>query len=219
MKKLFAISIITLSIIGHAVNAQPFSQANLQLWLRADSIEIVDGKVARWYDLSPNNHLIQQTNPAYRPTQIISELYSQPSIYFNGTNNYFDGENILNIGQSSQTIFIIAKSEKNRGSVLAKSLSGPSPSRYSILFENNIYFLFHDNSSRDISTGLILNKFLYLNTIVDKQINKNFFNVNNDFVGEKTIAANYDMTSTYNFLIGAYNNNTGGVPPVYFIVF
>jgi len=214
MKKLFAISIITLSIIGHAVNAQPFSQANLQLWLRADSIEIVDGKVARWYDLSPNNHLIQQTNPAYRPTQIISELYSQPSIYFNGTNNYFDGENILNIGQSSQTIFIIAKSEKNRGSVLAKSLLGGITKRYAILFENNIYFLFHDNSSRDISTGLILNKFLYLNTIVDKQINKNFFKVNNDFVGEKTIAANHDMTSTYNFLIGAYNNNTGGVPPV-----
>ncbi|NLL27637.1 MAG: PKD domain-containing protein [Bacteroidales bacterium] len=212
MKKLFTIILIILSIID-TVNSQSLPQENLQLWLRADSVEIIDGKVARWYDLSSNEHVIQQTNPEYRPIQIISELNSQPSIYFNGTNNYFDGGNILNIGYASQTMFVIAKSEKNRGSILSKTLTGPAANRYGLLFSDNISFFFWDNTERRIATDLIMNKFLYLNTIIDKQINKNFFNVNNDLIGEKTIVANHNMTSSYNFLIGASANNTGGLPP------
>ena len=46
----------------------PFPTEHLQLWLHADSVEITDGKVSRWYDLSANNYVIQQTTASSRPS-------------------------------------------------------------------------------------------------------------------------------------------------------
>ncbi|MBQ6275431.1 MAG: hypothetical protein IJK62_01835, partial [Bacteroidales bacterium] len=56
----------------------PFPAEHLQLWLRADSVEITEGKVSRWYDLSPNNYVIQQTTASSRPSVNESAINDNP---------------------------------------------------------------------------------------------------------------------------------------------
>ncbi|MBQ6277809.1 MAG: hypothetical protein IJK62_14025, partial [Bacteroidales bacterium] len=57
-----------------SISSNPY----LQLWLRADSVEITEGKVSRWYDLSPNNYVIQQTTASSRPSVNESAINDNP---------------------------------------------------------------------------------------------------------------------------------------------
>ena len=60
-------------------------QNNLILWLSADSVEIVDNKVATWYDKSGNDFHLTQENATKRPLRIDSVLNNLPAISFNGS--------------------------------------------------------------------------------------------------------------------------------------
>ena len=82
----------------------PFPTENLQLWLRADSVELTDGKVSQWYDLSPNQYEIVQTDAASRPMP-----NGKFSISFNGTSTYLTGGDILDLGNTSWTWFVVGK--------------------------------------------------------------------------------------------------------------
>lgn len=95
--------------IAYAQDTPPFSTDHLQLWLRADSVELTDGKVSRWYDLSPNQYEIVQTNANARPTINESAINNLPAIQFNGTSTYLTGGDILDIGLDSWSWFIVAK--------------------------------------------------------------------------------------------------------------
>ncbi|MBO7572080.1 MAG: hypothetical protein J6T48_08000, partial [Bacteroidales bacterium] len=48
--------------------AQPFPTDHLQLWLRADSVQLTNGKVSRWYDISPNDFMIYAPTADRYPT-------------------------------------------------------------------------------------------------------------------------------------------------------
>ena len=96
----FIISILKLS-------AQ-IPQENLILWLSADSVEIVDSKVATWYDKSNNAFHLTQTDPTKRPVQVSSVLNSHPAIRFNGTNTKMNYTFPLLYSQPN-TIFILLK--------------------------------------------------------------------------------------------------------------
>jgi hypothetical protein len=81
---------------------------NLRLWLRADSVEIVNDKVATWYDLSGNDFHLTQDNATYRPTYADSVLNNKPAVRFDGSNDFM----LNNFGQifsQPNTIFIVYK--------------------------------------------------------------------------------------------------------------
>lgn len=61
---------------------------DIQLWLSADSVEIIDGKVVTWYDKSGNNNHAQQLNFSNQPLFLDSTLNSLPVISFDGHNNF-----------------------------------------------------------------------------------------------------------------------------------
>ena len=87
----------------------PFPADNLQLWLRADSVELTDGKVSRWYDLSPNQYEIVQTNAAARPTFAENALNGHPILSFNGSSTYFTGGDILDPETDGWMWFIVGQ--------------------------------------------------------------------------------------------------------------
>ncbi|MBE9468632.1 MAG: PKD domain-containing protein [Bacteroidetes bacterium] len=64
----------------------PSILSNLQLWLSADSVEIISGRVATWYDKSGNNYSPTQSSVSNRPTKINNALGRNPIIRFNGNN-------------------------------------------------------------------------------------------------------------------------------------
>ena len=93
----------------------PFPTEHLQLWLRADSVELTSGKISQWYDLSPNNYVIQQTSANARPTLNNSSVNGLPALIFNGSSNFLTGGNILNIGDKGWSYFVVAKIYNNGG--------------------------------------------------------------------------------------------------------
>ncbi|HOL99057.1 MAG TPA: hypothetical protein PLE86_11305, partial [Bacteroidales bacterium] len=213
-KKLF---IIIFSIIPSFLFSQ-IPQDELILWLSADSVEIIDGKVARWYDRSENDYQILQNSATARPTfAIASELNNQPVIVFNGTNSYLDGGNILNLGTNSHTFFIISKKTGNSGSFFSKSRAATAEGRYGFIIESgNLSFFYHDNQQRNVSLNSFSNNNYNLFSILNNRQNqKNQLFVNSNFVKENSLNADYEFNNTFNFLIGAYNNSSGGVPPYF----
>lgn len=98
----FSCKVLTDYENGDVVRNNP----NLQLWLRADNVELTDGKVSRWPDMSPNNYQIVQTTANARPT-LGAGINGKPALAFNGTNNYLTGGNILNLGADAWTIFVV----------------------------------------------------------------------------------------------------------------
>ncbi len=63
----------------------PTAIEDLLIWLCADSVEIVDGSVHKWYDQSGNNFNPIQSNINYRPQKIDNILAEKPIIRFDDT--------------------------------------------------------------------------------------------------------------------------------------
>ncbi|HON18345.1 MAG TPA: PKD domain-containing protein, partial [Salinivirgaceae bacterium] len=193
----------------------PQSLNSLALWLSADSVLISHGKVVQWYDLSPNHFLIQQPTATNQPQKVENGLNGRPVIRFNGTNTYLDGGDILDLGTNSHTVFLIGSRNSANGVFFAKSLSGAVSGRYALLHEtNNFYFLYQDNISREIYTNQFqIGRFYLIQAINNRDDAKNQLLLNSELIGEKNINEFYEFNTDYRFLIGAYNNSTGGLPP------
>ena len=108
---LFFVSILSFNFsILNAQDTPPFPTEHLQLWLRADSVELTNGKVSKWYDLSPNNYVIQQTSANARPTITNSAANGLPALQFNGsTTNMKGSSEILNNGYDSRSFYMVVK--------------------------------------------------------------------------------------------------------------
>ena len=93
----------------------PFPTDHLQLWLRADSVELTDGKVSRWYDLSPNNYVIQQTTNSAMPWKYDSVLNKLPAIAFNRSQQLVCTES-FSLNNSDWTFCAVARTYKKNNS-------------------------------------------------------------------------------------------------------
>ena len=105
----FILTLLTMHIAAFAQQPLPFPTANLQLWLRADSVELTDGKVSRWYDLSPNQYEIVQADAAAMPIVTESALNGHPALKFNGSSTFLTGGDILDLGTDSWTWFVVGQ--------------------------------------------------------------------------------------------------------------
>ena len=189
---------------------------NLQLWLRADSVEITADKVSRWYDLSPNEYPIVQNTEAARPLKIDDALGGQPVIQFNGTSTYLDGGDILDLEMNSHTIFFLSIVNFNRGVFISKSSSNVNlANRYHLsIYDGTFYYDYYDLQKKTISIpNFSLNKYQIVSAVNDRTTSKNEIYINNTFKSNVLINGSHNLNSTYNFIIGAINNSTGGVPP------
>jgi hypothetical protein len=78
------------------------------LWLRSDSLQIVDGKIAQWYDKSGNSFHAVQNSVNSRPIVATSSpLIAHPAVKFDGVDDFLIGQTIPGINNSSLTAFIL----------------------------------------------------------------------------------------------------------------
>ena len=200
-------TLLTMHIVALA-QSLPFPVENLQLWLRADIVELTDGKVSRWFDQSPNQYEIMQTNAAARPTVTADALNGLPTVVFNGSSNYLTGGDILDLGTDCWTWIIVEKTSAD-GDLIGKSASGSSNGRW--LFMSNQIWM-HSNVSND---GNILfesdKSFRVLLWENDRLASKNKLYVNNIKGTESNTAyPDCDFNNGYDFVIGGELSSANG---------
>ncbi len=189
----------------------------LGLWLRSDTGVVIDlgGHVKQWKDLSLNQFLFVQNDSLARP--LYGTAYGKPVLIFDGINDFYDGGNILSLTNQGTTIFLLGKINSANGSFLAKSLAGNASNRYALLAENNKFeFLYQDDNLYLISNSIT--NIYYLWTIEIKNSNNKIIVRKNGIpIDSVLFNGSFNMSSSYNFIIGAYNNSSGTVPPILFL--
>jgi hypothetical protein len=92
-----------------------------RLWLRSDTVEIIGGKVAQWYDRSGNNNHAIQATAASRPIRSSSSPnLAFPAIKFDGVDDFLTGTTLAGIQNSSMTTFLLLNgySQTDNGGLL-----------------------------------------------------------------------------------------------------
>ena len=193
----------------------PFPTEHLQLWLRADSVELTNGKVSRWYDLSPNNYVIQQTSTTARPTIKESAINGNPALTFNGSSTYLTGGDILDLGSDSWTWIIIGKSNLNAWNrpYIAKSLYGSEVGRYSLSSKRLMYITTNnvEYNTNIPADAIHESQWHIIEWENDRSTLKNNIYVNGTLQGSASFPS-YNMQNSRSFLVGAYNGSNGTTP-------
>ena len=92
-------------------NFLPTNLPGLMLWLRADT-GITQGAngVSTWKDLSGHGYDAVQNTSANQPdSSNPAELCGKPALFFNGTSDFLRGPLIPGLGDSSISLFVVAK--------------------------------------------------------------------------------------------------------------
>lgn len=191
---------------------------NLVLWLDAGDTSTVvkdaSNRVSSWRNKVNPAIAFNQTNINFQPNWIASEnqLNAQPLIRFDGTNDFINGGDVLNIGTNSASFFIVAKSNLPTSRYFfAKALAAGEPNRFGFGHSGTeeLTLVFHDNVVRNLTSQSNLNYRLY-SIIANRQTsgsNARLFSRGLQLGNTVSIANNtHNFTSNYRFLIGAYNN-------------
>jgi hypothetical protein len=172
-----------------------------------------NGFVTTWFDQSGNNLNVTQTTAANQP-QIVSSgsvinINSKPSLKFDGSNDFLNGGDILDIGSNSfMGIGFATINTASTGSLYAKSIAAAGSDRYAFIRESTQYTaLFNPNTGVNIiQFNASLGNQLYCQQII-RGVSHTAF-INNVQQAIDATVGNYNINSTYRFLLGAYNNST-----------
>jgi hypothetical protein len=173
-----------------------------------------NGFITTWYDQSGNSLNVVQTTAASQP-QIVSSgvvisFNSKSSIEFDGTNDFLNGGDILDAGSNSYCSFSVVKSDTTDGTIYAKSLLGGAPNRYSLLLLSNTTISIAVSNSNVIEDVVSSPAYTTQKIFSIEYIANNLHKLyqNNTQIGS-SIAATTIGNSTYDFEIGAYNDQFG----------
>jgi hypothetical protein len=176
------------------------------------------GFVTTWYDQSGNARNASQTTQANQPRianlGVIDRENSRPTVRFDGSNDHYNLGDILDIGQNS-FLSLAFSNISNNNSIYAKSAAANTSNRYALIVEAGIAYSFLQTDIARHATATGSGKRLYCSQIIRGTSNTLFFN--NSQVGQNNAIDNYNMNSTFPFLIGAYNDVGGGSAGFYFL--
>lgn len=172
-----------------------------------------NGFVPIWYDQSGNGNNITQSTSTSQP-QIVSSgslLVDNgiPKIQFDGTNDFLNGGDILKAGNNSLCSFVVAQMQNNN-TLYAKSLLGPTVSRYALLNDTNqsvslIHLL--NGGPFNATTTAAFTKRLFNQEFIANTTNRLYLN---NSLSASVAATGVIGNSTYQFLVGKYNDGSGG---------
>jgi PKD repeat protein len=109
-----------ISNLGKFQVFEPTDFLNIGLWLRSDSVQVVNGKVTQWYDRSGNNNHCSQGVVSSQPEYISNDIrILKPAIKLDGTDDLLTGSTISNLNNSSLSLFIVQSGEAQIASVVA----------------------------------------------------------------------------------------------------
>jgi hypothetical protein len=194
----------------------PSLTAGLVLWLDASdatTITQTSGNISQWRDKSTSALTATAVN---NPTLVANIQNGFPGISFDGSTQYFNLGNNLNMGTNQLYIFVVSKFNSIAdGAIIGKSLYGSSGARYSLVRSGGMIPLIeagggvvnNNGLSPDTSTSArLLNMVWDRSTIYLYQNGTSVFSVG--------LSDSSNLTTGNSLLIGAYQNGSGGTPPV-----
>ncbi|MCQ2605173.1 MAG: hypothetical protein MJ204_01355 [Bacteroidales bacterium] len=201
---------------GHSQEiTNPFDIDGLSAWWCADSVKQDSGaKISVWHDLSEANVSANAIIVEYAPTLVknVEYLNNHAVLRFDG-NDYYDCGNVLNVGSLGITVFSVSMSTKSTGCYYAKAIKGGGRYRYFLIHENNLGFTTQITNTKGVIGKLKLNKYDILTATINKSVGYSYLFQNEEGLFAEQIGTFNNFSSNYNFLIGAYNNSSGSVPP------
>jgi hypothetical protein len=191
----------------------------LQLWLDATQIAgYTNGQaMTSWVDKSVNAYANTGSNG---PTYQTNALNSLPTVRFNGTSQFFNFGNVINLQSTGISLFTVANIQTSGNlSLIAKSVAGPGTGRWGLIRDaGNMIFLLNTNATTfnigysDSATGTRLLEALWDRTTITNYSNA----VLRASDGTATEAGT--LLNTFPLYVGAYPNSAGTGPfPGYFM--
>jgi hypothetical protein len=182
----------------------------------AASMTLSGSNVTQWRDKSSNGYLGTSAGSPVRTT-----VDGYDAVTFNGSSQYFNFGDVLDLGTNHLNIFIVSKFNSTaNGTLIAKSTFGGS-GRYSLLRENgNLMLLLQGDSAGSYPTIADTNTARrILRWTWDRTTQGLFQNGGNAPVVSASLSDTTSLNTSNLFLIGAYNDGfTGQLPPngIYF---
>jgi len=196
----------------------PSETNNMSLWLSADSVQIAGDTVTQWYDQSTNLYHAKQSNLSKQPKLISSssEINNQPTIQFDGSNDFLQIGDSLDLDSNDLCAFVVGKANANPAIFIAKSESGDNNGTYSIRYQGgagSLEFRYGDGTNRPIIASKPHGSYEIFNIHTDRNNGFNKLFVNSQDMGTATGVqdSTYNFNSSHVFRIGASafsNGNT-----------
>lgn len=174
-----------------------------------------DGFVKTWYNQNGTSNHVTQNDTAKQPQIVQSGVVSlengKPAITFNGSNQYFEGGNIFNIGLNNNFSGNSVCKMENNNAPYSKAVAGGIINRYSLVTDGgNTVSLLHDNVNNAVSQNaqiatLYANQRLYNQEFLVNKVNRLYVDGAN--VATFNGAISSVGTSAFPFLVGGYNLN------------
>ena len=193
----------------------PSLTAGLVLWLDAsDTTTVIQSgaTITQWIDKSTSALTATAVN---NPTLVANLQNGFPGISFDGSTQYFNLGNNLNMGTNQLYIFVVSKFNSTAdGAIIGKSLYGSQAARYSLLRSGAMIPLIEASGGAVNNSGLnsdtstsarLLNMVWDRSTIYLYQNGSSVFSVG--------LSDSSNLTNGDSLLIGAYQNGSGGTPP------
>jgi len=171
--------------------------------------------VSAWTDRSANNHSIAQSTAANQPTFRTNQMNGNPVVRFDGSNDFLDGGDILYILNRGMTLICVAKiSGGTNPTLVGKSRFGVSEGRYSLVRDNNTFLALYQEASNAIAQVSDTSTANRINTMaINRGATNTLFFDGAQQAQNTTLSGSTSYDNTNVFLVGVYQNSTGGTPP------
>ena len=192
------------------------AQISANLWLDAtdaSTITEVGGNVNQWNDKSGNSNNFTGTDMPITNARTLNGLNV---IDFNGTSNYLDGGDILDVGTGDYTVISVLDIDdvtSNYGAVWSKSRYSGDPGRIAayITSPNTLRFFEQFTAGTNLDVPISTGSLVLSNELIRGSRITTYSNGSSSGSTPSTNTGNID--TPYHFLIGGYANSSGGVPP------
>lgn len=194
----------------------PTQVSGLVLWLDASDATTItqsSGNITQWRDKSTSALTATGvSNPQY----VTNVQNGFPGISFDGSTQYFNLGNNLSMGTNQLYIFVVSKFNSTAdGAIIGKSLYGGATGRYSLLRVGGTLNPLIQGSGGGNDTGVnsdTSTSTRLLNMVWDRS-NINLYQ-NGSSIFSLSFSDSANVTNGFSLLIGAYQNSSGGTPPV-----
>lgn len=171
-------------------------------------------QISAWADRSVNAYTIQQTDSTARPIFLENTMNGNPVVRFDGTNDFLNGGNIMNIGSRSLSMICVARRLSSGGATLCgKARASPNAGRYSLTaLGAAMYAVFDDGNDRTIQVSETSTVPRIFTQVVDRTASNTIF-FNGAQQGQRIIPSNStNFSTTDQFFVGAYQSASGTTP-------
>lgn len=174
-----------------------------------------DGKVSWWKGQSNSTELSQSSNGAmpflYKSGSLQTEG-GEPSVVFEGA-QWLTAGNVLGANEQPFMSVAVAKASGDDETIYAKAKAGAAPDRYALISNNSLVV---NSVSSNVSKSFTSTTAQAIYNQVFNSASKNEVFLNDVSQGS-TANPSTVANSTFEFLIGAYNNAAGGDGSVLFL--